>query len=131
MRYSKAPDYFERAAEAISEMYSQTGPWKVDDNGMLLSGVVIRHLILPGCTKDSMQVLNFIAEQLPGGTPVSLMRQYTPQPFCLIKGLDRPVTDQEYRRVVDHFQQLQLTGYTQEKASSDTAYTPLFDFTGV
>ncbi|MBR6753863.1 MAG: radical SAM protein [Clostridia bacterium] len=128
---AKAPDYFDVASAALIEMCRQTGTPVYDENGMLQKGTLIRHLLLPGCTKDSMQVLNFIAEQLPGGTPVSLMRQYTPQPFCLIKGLDRPVTDQEYRRVLDHFQQLQLTGYTQEKASSDTAYTPLFDFTGV
>ncbi|MBQ9943608.1 MAG: radical SAM protein [Clostridia bacterium] len=128
---AKAPDYFDVASAALIEMCRQTGTPRYDENGMLQKGTLIRHLLLPGCTKDSMQVLNFIAEQLPGGTPVSLMRQYTPQPFCLIKGLDRPVTDQEYRRVLDHFQQLQLTGYTQEKASSDTAYTPLFDFTGV
>lgn len=128
---AKAPDYFDVASAALIEMCRQTGTPVYDENGMLQKGTLIRHLLLPGCTKDSMQVLNFIAEQLPGGTPVSLMRQYTPQPFCLIKGLDRPVTDQEYRRVLDHFQRLQLTGYTQEKASSDTAYTPLFDFTGV
>ncbi|MBR2053489.1 MAG: radical SAM protein [Clostridia bacterium] len=128
---AKAPDYFDVASAALIEMCRQTGTPVYDENGILQKGTLIRHLLLPGCTKDSMQVLNFIAEQLPGGTPVSLMRQYTPQPFCLIKGLDRPVTDQEYRRVLDHFQRLQLTGYTQEKASSDTAYTPLFDFTGV
>lgn len=128
---AKAPDYFEVASAAIKEMCRQTGTPVYDENGIMQKGTLIRHLLLPGCTKDSMQVLDFIAEQLPKGTPVSLMRQYTPQPFCQIKGLDRPVTDQEYRRVLDHFELLQLSGYTQEKTSSDTAYTPLFDFTGV
>lgn len=128
---ARAPDYFDVASAAITEMCRQTGTPVYDENGILQKGTLIRHLLLPGCTRDSMQVLDFIAEQLPKGTPVSLMRQYTPQPFCHIKGLDRPVTDQEYRRVLDHFELLQLSGYTQEKTSSDTAYTPLFDFTGV
>ncbi len=128
---AKAPDYFEVASAALSEMCRQTGTPVYDDNGIMHKGTLIRHLILPGCTQDSMQVLNFIAEKLPKGTPVALMRQYTPQPFCTVKGLDRPITDTEYSRVLNHFEMLGLSGYTQEKTSSDTAFTPAFDFTGV
>ena len=128
---AKAPDYFEVASAALSEMCRQTGTPVYDDNGIMQKGTLIRHLILPGCTQDSMQVLNFIAEKLPKGTPVALMRQYTPQPFCTVKGLDRPITDTEYSRVLNHFEMLGLSGYTQEKTSSDTAFTPAFDFTGV
>ena len=80
---------------------------------------------------DSCKALDFIADNLPKGTPVSLMRQYTPSPFCKIPGLDRKITDAEYQRVLDHFQALNLTGYTQEKESADAAYTPPFDLTGV
>jgi len=128
---AKAPDYFEVASAALSEMCRQTGTPIYDDSGIMQKGTLIRHLILPGCTQDSMQVLNFIAEKLPKGTPVALMRQYTPQPFCTVKGLDRPITDTEYHRVLNHFEMLGLSGYTQEKTSSDTAFTPAFDFTGV
>lgn len=128
---AKAPDYFEVASAALREMCRQTGPAVYDENGLMQKGVLIRHLLLPGCTRDSMDVMNFIAQQLPPGTPVSLMRQYTPQPFCHIKGLDRPVSDGEYSRVLYHFEQLGLSGYTQEKTSSDTSYTPPFDFTGI
>lgn len=128
---AKAPDYFEVASAAIREMCRQTGTPVYDENGLMQKGTLIRHLILPGCTQDSMQVLNFIAESLPKGTPVALMRQYTPQPFCTVKGLDRSITDTEYNRVLNHFEMLGLNGYTQEKTSSDTAYTPAFDFTGV
>ena len=126
-----APDYFEVASRAIQEMCRQTGPAVYDENGMLQKGVIVRHLILPGCTMDSRKVLDFIAENLPKGTPVSLMRQYTPSPYCKIPGLDRRITDAEYDRVLAHFQALGLTGYTQEKESADSAYTPPFDLTGV
>ena len=126
-----APDYFEVASVAIAEMCRQTGPAVYDDQGMMKKGVIVRHLILPGCTVDSCKALDFIAEHLPQDTPVSLMRQYTPSPYCKIHGLDRRITDAEYRRVLEHFMALKLTGYTQEKESADVAYTPPFDLTGV
>ena len=128
---AKAPDYFEMASQALLEMCRQTGRPVYNEEGLMQKGTLIRHLILPGCTKDSMAVLDFIAQQLPKGTPVALMRQYTPQPFCTIKGMDRPITGAEYQRVLSHFEALGLQGYTQEKTSSDAAYTPAFDFTGV
>ena len=112
-------------------MCRQTGQARYDENGMMLRGVIVRHLILPGCTGDSCRALDFIAERLPRGTPVSLMRQYTPIPECAVKGLDRRITDREYERVLRHYEMLGLTGYTQEKESADLAYTPPFDLTGV
>ena len=126
-----APDYFDAASQAILEMCRQTGPAEYDAEGMMRRGVIVRHLILPGCTGDSCRALDFIAQELPKGTPVSLMRQYTPSPHCQIPGLDRRITDAEYARVLDHFEALGLTGYTQEKESADSAYTPPFDLTGV
>ncbi|MBE5786666.1 MAG: radical SAM protein [Clostridiales bacterium] len=126
-----APDYFDIASQAILEMCRQTGSPQYNEEGMMQRGTLIRHLILPGCTMDSCKVLSWIAENLPKGTPVSLMRQYSPEPWCTIKGLDRRITDQEYERVLSHYQALDLSGYTQEKESADTAYTPPFDLTGV
>ena len=128
---AQAPDYFDMSSAAIQEMCRQTGPAVYDEAGMMRRGVIVRHLILPGCTADSCRVLDFIAEKLPPGTPVSLMRQYTPEPWCAIPGLDRRITDKEYARVLDHFQALGLQGYIQEKESADGAYTPAFDGTGV
>lgn len=126
-----APDYFEIASAALREMCRQTGPAVYDGAGIMQKGVIVRHLILPGCTSDSCRALDFIAENLPKGTPVSLMRQYTPSPFCAIPGLDRRITDAEYSRVLDRFEALGLSGFTQEKESADSAYTPPFDLTGV
>ena len=126
-----APDYFQIAAQAIKEMCRQTGAPVYDEGGLMRRGTLVRHLILPGCTGDSCRVLDFIAEHLPAGTPVSLMRQYCPVPWCTVPGLDRRVTDKEYERVLAHYQALGLSGYTQEKEAADTAYTPPFDLTGV
>ena len=126
-----APDYFDQASQAVKAMCEQAGPPVYDENGIMQSGVIVRHLILPGCTADSMRVLDFIAEELPAGTPVSLMRQYTPVPQCTVKGLGRRITDKEYERVYAHLQMLELIGYTQEKSSAAKEYTPPFDLTGV
>ena len=128
---AKAPDYFEVASAAIAEMCAQTGTPVYDADGLMQRGTIVRHLILPGCTGDSLRVLDFIHDHLPEGTPVSLMRQYSPIPECKIKGLDRRITDREYERVLAHLTALHLDGYMQEKSSAKSEYTPPFDLTGV
>lgn len=124
---SNAPDYFEKATQAILEMQRQTGEAQYDENGLMTRGTIIRHLVLPGCTGDSLKVLDWIHDNMPASTPVSIMRQYTPLPFCTVKGLDRRVTDSEYERVVDHALDLKLNALTQEKEAAETAYIPDFD----
>ncbi len=126
-----APDYFERASAALVCMRKLTGAENVyDENGLLTRGVLARHLVLPGCTGDSQRALSFLAEALPG-TPVSVMRQYTPIPECRVPGMDRRVTDKEYARVLAHARALGLSGYWQGADSATLAFTPAFDGTGV
>ena len=122
---AKAPDYFAHASAAITEMVRQTGTPVYDEDGIMRRGTLIRHLILPGLTSESIQLLDWVAENLPG-TPVSLMRQYIPMNGVDIKGLDRPITEREYRRVRDHMLALDLPGYLQEPESASTDFVPLF-----
>ena len=122
---AKAPDYFDRASEAICEMVRQTGVPQYADDGIMTRGTLIRHLILPGLTGESIQLLDWVAENLPG-IPVSLMRQYIPMNGVDIKGLDRPITEREYRRVRDHMLALDLPGYLQEPESASEDFVPLF-----
>lgn len=121
-----AADYGEVALAALREMNRQTGAPIYDANGLMTRGTLVRHLILPGCTSDSIAVLDTIAGELPAGTPVSLMRQYTPMVQTGVQGLNRRLTEREYRRVRDHMLFLGLGGYEQEKASAQSAYTPAF-----
>ena len=131
-RYSAAPDYFDFAAPALREMLRQTGPVRLDGDGIIQSGVIVRHLILPGRAEESLRVLDFIAENMPGAW-VSLMAQYLP--FGDVQGvdaLDRRLTQEEYDAVVDHLLALGLEdGFVQELSSSDEKYIPAFDLTGV
>ena len=122
---SGAPDYFETAAAAIREMVRQTGPvqWQGEK---VVRGVIIRHLILPGCVENSLKVLDWIGETFaPGQVLVSLMRQYTPMPG-LRPPFDRPITDEEYDAVLSWMLLNDLEGFTQEKTASGAAYIPDF-----
>ena len=122
-----APDYFAAASEAIREMIRQTGPNRYGRDGILEKGVLIRHLILPGLTGESMKLLTWIKDELPEGTPVSLMRQYIPCNNVRISGLDRRVTEKEYLRVRDHMLALGLPGFLQEPDSADREFIPVFN----
>ena len=129
-RLSSAPDYPEVAKAAILEMFRQTGPYEFDDDGMLIRGVMIRHLVLPGELDNTFDVLDWIAATFhPGSVLVSLMGQYTPNGHG---GPDRRLTEDEYQRTVDYMLALGLMeGYIQELSSANEEYTPAFDLTGV
>ena len=92
----------------------------------LIKGTVIRHLILPGCTENSLKVLDWIGETFaPGEVLVSLMRQYTPM-GGLPAPFDRPITDEEYDAVLSCMYLNDLEGFTQEEAAADKGFIPDF-----
>ena len=132
-KYSGAPDYFEKASAAITEMIRLAGPPVFGEDGMLRRGVILRHLVLPGCRHDSAALLEWMAGSLPqGGFLLSLMSQYTPQASAVFPELARRVTKFEYQSVVKTAVELGLcTGYIQEKTSAEKEYTPPFNFTGI
>ncbi len=122
---SGAPDYFETAAAAVREMVRQVGPvqWRDDK---VVSGVIVRHLILPGCVENSLKVLDWLGDTFaPGEILVSLMRQYTPM-GGLGAPFDRPITDEEYDAVLSWMYLNGLEGFTQEETAADRAYIPDF-----
>ena len=130
---SAAEDYPQIAIAAIREMIRQTGPAVYGDDGIILRGVIIRHLILPGHTKNSIEVLTKIAAEFPG-VPVSLMAQYTPWGQAMapggIKGypeLSRPITGRELRKVEAALFDLNLTGFVQDRKAAGADFIP--DFT--
>ena len=130
-QYSAAEDYFEWASAAIRETFRQTGPYKLE-NGQLKSGVLIRHLILPGELENTRRCIDWVAETFqPGDVLFSLMSQYTPQPGAEGK-LARHVTKAEYRAAVAYMENCGITdGFTQERTSAREEYTPDFDLTGI
>ena len=126
-KFSNAPDYAEVAALAIQEMYRQVGGLVLDEDGIAKRGLVIRHLILPGCADDSRKVLDEIVKLLPIDTHVSLMSQYTPQVYTTEFSLNRRITQREYDRVISYALALGLHNILiQQRDSAQSAYTPQF-----
>lgn len=131
-KYSGAGDYFFFASNAAKTMVKQKKIIK-DEKGMLKQGVVIRHLVLPGCRKDSFKILDFLNENFEKDDFIlSLMSQYVPtKETKKFSELDRKITSFEYNSVVDYALKLGFDGFMQKKSSADKKYTPPFDLTGV
>ena len=129
--YSGAADYPETAKAAILEMFRQTGPYRME-NGQLKSGVLIRHLVLPGELENTKAVIDWAAETFrPGEVLFSLMSQYTPQPGAEGK-LARRVTKAEYRAAERYMADCGIAdGFTQERTSAKEEYTPDFHLQGI
>lgn len=132
MTLSGAEDYFEVASTAILEMARQTGMAQFDDNGMMVKGTMVRHLVLPGHTKNSMQVLDWLST-IKDSVWVSLMFQYTPcGNISAHKELQRTLTRRECEKVWNYMDELGIVnGYVQDRKSAGTTMIPAFDLTGV
>lgn len=133
-RYSFAPDYFEFASKATTAMIKQIGKPLYNNEGGMLKGIIIRHLVLPGQRHDSIKIMEWIAKNLPlDSILVSIMNQYTPFKFISdeFPELKRKVTKMEYNSVVNRAAELGIIGFTQEKASASEIYIPDFDLSGL
>lgn len=129
---SGAPDYPETAKAAVLEMVRQTGPAVYDEAGMMQRGTVVRHLILPGHTGNSIAVLDWLAANFPDGVPVSVMAQYVPCGKAAdFPPLGRRITSREYEKVQNRLFELGLDGYIQERESASKSFIPSFDLSGV
>ena len=129
--YSKAENYFEIATTAIKEMLRQQ-PKNIIKNGLLKQGVIIRHMVLPGESGDSVKVLDWIKENCPKAI-ISIMGQYTPcYKASQYPKLNKTITPLEYKRVISYFNALGLkNGYCQELDSANKDYIPPFNLEGV
>ena len=129
---SKAADYPEVVKEAIAEMYAQVGNPQFDERGMMKRGVIVRHLVLPGHTKEAMAILDYLYETYGDCIYISIMNQYTPFPGRLEAvnapdELKRRVTKREYARVIDHALSIGIkNGFTQEGKAASESFIPSF-----
>lgn len=126
-KYSHAPNYVENATKTIKQM-KQHQPTDVIENGLMKKGIIIRHLILPTHTTDSVECLKFIHDNLGKDSIVSLMSQF--EPVFQAKNypeINRKITPLEYKRVVNYALKLDMQNcYTQDLTSADSKYTPKF-----
>ncbi len=126
--YSSSENYFDNAIKSLVKA-REILPEDIIENGLMRKGIIVRHLVLPGSSTDSIKVLDEINKNLGNKTIVSLMSQYTP----FYKAKDHPVLknrvkDIEYKRVVKHLINLGFeNAYTQEKSSSNECFIPDFE----
>lgn len=133
-RYSAAPDYPERATAAIREMFRQTGPFRMDDDGLLQSGVLIRHLILPEQAENTMRVIDWVSETFsPEDVLFSLMSQYTAVgDLRQYPELQCPVSPELDAQLYDYLMNSSIeNGFYQDLEAATGAMIPKFDNTGV
>lgn len=131
-KFSEAPDYFEHASEALKEMYRQTGAYQIED-GLMRRGMIVRHLALPNCRRDSVRILEWLSENFTvKNILLSLMSQYTP---CYKsfehKEISRRISTFEYNFVLEKARELGFEGFMQERSSAKEEYTPEFDLSGI
>ncbi len=131
--FSHAENYPAVVREALKEMFRQVGKPQFDETGMMTRGMIIRHLVLPGHTDDSMKVLNDIQEMFGNDVYVSIMSQYTPcRRFEQYSELSRKLTKYEYQKVVRHAGAIGITnGFLQSGEAAKESFIPDFDFRGV
>ena len=130
---SAAPDYPEVAAAAIEEMYRQVGPAQIEDD-VMQRGMIVRHLVLPGCVDNSLGVLDWFSEHFHGkGVWFSLMSQYVPMGRAKnMPPFDRHITENEYAAVCSYLELCDIeNGYTQDFSAASADYIPEFNLEGL
>lgn len=127
-KYSGRSDYFKFASKAVLEMQRQCGVLKLDENGIAERGILIRHLVLPGSVDETRSVLDFIHDNLPLETHISIMSQYTPLFDYLKPPLNRKLLRREYNRAIDYALSLGFTNiYMQKMSSAQKDFIPEFN----
>lgn len=132
-KYLCAADYFEKAVLALGEMINQVGKPKIGDDGIMQSGVIVRHLVMPSCYRDSIEILRRLYEKFGRNSFIlSLMSQYIPlNRAAEYPEINRRVTTFEYEKVLDEAEKLGFSGFMQQRDSATDSLIPKWDFEGI
>ena len=129
-----APDYFEKASAALTEMFRQTGEPQFDKDGLMQKGMIVRHLMLPGHLFDTRRLLSYLCDTYGNKIYISLMNQYTPPASADTKpdAPDHPLREDHYEAMVRYLQELgQVNAFIQESGTDSESFIPPFDLTGI
>lgn len=131
--YSSCSDYVEVSQKALAEMVRQTGPCKFNEKGMMIKGVLVRHLLLPTHEEDSKHVLNYLYHTYKNQIYISIMNQYTPLEH--VKNhpvLGGTIKDDVYQEVIDYALNLGVeNAFIQEGGTCSESFIPSFQLEGV
>ena len=127
IKYSSCPDYFKYATSAIEEMYRQVGSPVFDDNGIIKSGVIVRHLMLPGCYDDSVKIIDYLYDKYQDNIFISIMNQYTPIKELKFSELNCVLSNDEYYKMIDYAYNLGIRNcFVQEEGTQKKSFIPDF-----
>lgn len=128
LKYSGCKDYFKYASLAISEMYKQKGSCKFDNDGNIVSGVIVRHLLLPKMEEDSKKILKYLYEEYGDNIFISIMNQYTPVRKCKYEELNNKVDNKVYEDIIDYAWNIGIrNAFIQEEGTQSESFIPDFD----
>lgn len=133
-RYSRAPDYPAAAMKALKEMVRQVGNPVLDGDGMMKSGVIVRHLLLPGHVHEARQVVRYVYETYGKQVYLSLMNQFTPLERLQNEypEIVRKVTKREYDSLIEYALELGVEqAFVQEGDTAEDSFIPAFDYEGL
>lgn len=132
-KFSSAPDYPRTAMAAIEEMVRQTGECLFDESGYIIKGTIVRHLILPGHTKNSIKVLEHLHHTYGDQIYVSIMSQFTPiHEDEKYPELNRTLTKREYDKVLQAAVEIGISnGFFQDGETARESFIPTFDYEGL
>jgi len=131
LRYSGCKDYFYHASMVVDEMFKQKSKCVFDDDGMITSGVIVRHLLLPGMEEDSKKILKYLYDKYGDDIYISIMNQYTPVRKCKYSELNNRVEDSVYDDVIDYAWDIGIrNAFIQDGESQSESFIPKFDFEG-
>ncbi len=125
-QFSAVDDYADIVPGVLREMLGQVGHLEMDDGGVAIRGLLVRHLVLPGCLENSRSCLNFLAGLSPD-TFVSIMSQYSPQyRACDYPEINRPLREDEYDEIRDYALDCGLENAFIQEIKSRDHYLPDF-----
>ena len=127
-KYSHVKDYFKYASSSLEEMYKQVGKPKFNKDGMMISGIIVRHMMLPGQLEDSKKIIKYLYDTYKDNIYISIMNQYTPiKKFNRYTELNNKVSDDEYDELIDYALDLGIkNAYIQEGGTQEESFIPNF-----
>ena len=131
IKYSNAPNYSIITKKAIKEMTRQVGKCEFDDNGIIIKGVIVRHLILPGLKNDSKKILQYLFDEYQNNIFISIMNQYTPMKN-VPKKLRSPIKDKDYNDIIDFALDIGIqNAFCQIGGTVSESFIPNFNLEGI
>ena len=128
-KYSKCKDYFKYASESLEEMVKQKGKCVFDKEGNIVSGVIVRHLIIPDREEDSKKILNYLHKKYKNKIYISIMNQYTPVRKCKYDELNNTVKEDKYDEIIDYAWNIGIrNAFIQDGETQSDSFIPKWDF---